>query len=266
MKKVIIYAYYMKEESDYNLEFFVKFELKYREDIDYIIVINGFEYGKNIIFPELNNLKIIKRENKGFDFGAYNCALKYIEDNNKYYDYYIFLNCSVFGPILPSYYLKYCNQHWSKIFTDKINDKVKLVGTTIVCLPTFDLGGSGPKIEGFFFVVDNISLQLLKNKKSIFCDHITFKDCIVNGEYGLSRCIFENGYTIDCMIPKYQNIDWTKSKNHKLNNCIHPSRFNSFYGNSINPYDVIFHKWLWKNESNFVNFDIVFDYVNSFDF
>ena len=30
---------------------------------------------------------------------------------------------------------------------------------------------------------------------------------IVNGEYGLSKCILENGYSIDCMLPKYQNID-----------------------------------------------------------
>ena len=66
---------------------------------------------KNIVFPDLKNLTIIKRENIGFDFGAHNCALNYIEKNNKYYDYYIFLNSSVFGPILPRHYLKYCNEH-----------------------------------------------------------------------------------------------------------------------------------------------------------
>ena len=45
----------------------------------------------------------------------------------------------------------------------KINELVKLVGTTIVCLPHTDAGGYGPKVEGFFFMVDNIGLNLLKS-------------------------------------------------------------------------------------------------------
>lgn len=36
-------------------------------------------------------------------------------------------------------------------FYKKINDIVKLVGTTIVCLPQWDAGGYGPKVEGFFY-------------------------------------------------------------------------------------------------------------------
>ena len=59
MKSVIIYTYFSSPSSDYNLDFFVKKELSYKDNIDYIIVINGYVYNENINFPNLNNLKIL---------------------------------------------------------------------------------------------------------------------------------------------------------------------------------------------------------------
>jgi hypothetical protein len=259
MKSVVIYTYFNSESSNYNLSFFVKKELTFKENIDYIIVINGVNYDNNIIFPDISNLTIIKRENIGFDFGGHNSALNYIKSNNKHYDYYFFMNSGVIGPILPHYYQ---DSHWSNIFIKKINEKVKLVGTTIVCLPSYDAGGSGPKVEGFFFMTDNIGLQLFINQGNIFFNHPNKYSAVVYGEYGISNCIFKNGYSIDCMLRKYQNIDWTDSKNHFFNNCNHPSRKNSFYNNSINPYEVIFHKWFWHKLDN-VNFDIIEQHVNN---
>jgi len=258
MKSVIIYTYFSSPSSDYNLNFFVRKELSYKDNIDYIIVINGYSYNENIKFPILDNLTILKRENTGFDFGGHNCALEYIGSQSKIYDYYFFMNSGVIGPIVPHYFTE---PHWTNIFIKKINDIVKLVGTTIVCLPNTDAGGYGPKVEGFFFMVDNIGLSLLRNQQNIFCNHEIKESAIINGEYGLSTCILENGYSIDCMLPKYQNIDWTNNMNYMLNNNIHPSRHNSFYGESINPYDVIFHKWFWHN-ADLVNFDIIKQYIN----
>jgi TonB-dependent SusC/RagA subfamily outer membrane receptor len=65
------------------------------------------------------------------------------------------------------------------------------------------------------------------------------------------------------MLPKYQNIDWLNDANYNLNNNLHPSRKNTFYGYSINPYDVIFHKWFW-HERDDVNFDIIKQYVDEY--
>jgi hypothetical protein len=259
MKSVVIYTYYKSESSNYNLSFFCKTELTYKNNIDYIIVINGFDYHESIIFPTLDNLTIIKRENIGFDFGGHNSALEYIEENKKIYDYYFFMNSGVIGPIIPHYFIE---THWTNIFINKINETVKLVGTTIVCLPNFDAGGYGPKVESFFFMVDQIGLDLLKNEKTIFCNHLDKFSAVINGEYGLSNCVLRNGYSIDCMLRKYQNIDWRNKNNYNLNNNIHPSRNKSFYNNSINPYEVIFHKWYWDSKEN-VNFDIIEQYVNN---
>jgi len=261
MSSVIIYTYFSSPSSDYNLDFFVKKELSSKDNIDYIIVINGFNYNETIQFPNLTNLTILKRENVGYDFGGHKYALDYIDNNNKKYDYYFFLNSGVIGPIIPHYFTE---THWTNIFIRKINEHVKLVGTTIVCLSHTDSGGYGPKVEGFFFMVDNIGLNLLKNQQNIFCNHKDKCDDIINGEYGLSNCIFKNGYSIDCMIPKYQNIDWTNNINYNLNNNMHPSRKNSFYGYSINPYDVIFYKWHWHYNDT-VNFEIIKQYVDDFN-
>lgn len=258
MSSVIIYTYFSSHPANYNLSYFVKKELSYKDNIDYIIVINGYNYDETIQFPNLPNLTILKRENVGYDFGGHNHALEYIEKQSKNYDYYFFMNSGVIGPIIPHYFTE---THWTIVFIKKINERVKLVGTTIVCLPYNDPGGYGPKVEGFFFMVDNIGLNLLKKQKNIFCNHNDKRSAIVNGEYGLSNCIFKNGFSIDCMLPKYQNIDWTNNDNYKLNNNIHPSRRNSFYGYSINPYDVIFHKWHWHNNAN-VNFEIIKQYVD----
>jgi hypothetical protein len=260
MSSVIIYTYFSSKSSDYNLNFFVKKELSYKDNIDYIVVINGYNYDKTIQFPNLPNLTILTRENIGFDFGGHNYALEYIETQSKKYDYYFFMNSGVIGPIIPHYFTE---THWTNIFIKKINERVKLVGTTIVCLPPNDAGGYGPKVEGFFFMVDNIGLNLLKNQKNIFCNHVDKYSAIVHGEYGLSTCILNNGFSIDCMLPKYQHIDWTNKNNYNLNNNIHPSRKNSFYGYSINPYDVIFHKWYWHKEDT-VNFEIIKQYVYDF--
>ena len=112
-------------------------------------------------------------------------------------------------------------------------------------------------------MTDNIGLNLMKNEKNIFCDHANKTDDIINGEYGISNCILKHGYSIDCMLRKYQNINWRDANNYNLNCNIHPSRKNSFYGESINPYDVIFHKWFWHDLEH-VNFDIIKQYVNSY--
>jgi len=265
MKSVIIYTYFNSPSSNYNLSFFCKKELTYKDNIDYIIVINGFDCAESIIFPKIDNLFIIRRENVGFDFGGHNSALEFIEKNNKKYDYYFFMNSGVIGPILPTNAPD--TTHWTNKFIKKINDTVKLVGTTIVCLPHTDAGGYGPKVEGFCFMTDQIGLDTMKKKKDIFYNHTTFYDDIIKGEYGLSNCILKNGYSIDCMLKKYENIDWRDTRNHNLNNNIHPSRKNSFYGESINPYEVIFHKWYWKYDpTNTVNFEIIEDYVKTHKF
>ena len=262
MKSVIIYTYFFSASSNYNLAFFVKKELQDRSDIDYIIVINGFICDEAIQFPSLSNLTIIKRPNEGYDFGGHHSGLEFLANRKKTYDYYFFMNSGVIGPILPNYWdLLTPRIHWSSLFIQKITDVVKVVGTTIVCLPGYDAGGYGPKVEGFFFMTDAVGLSVLEKEGTIFRNHATKYDAIVQGEYGVSRAILKHGYSIDCMLPKYQNIDWRDPKNHTHNENRHPSRKGTYFGQSIQPYEVIFHKWFWHGEET-VQFETIRDYVS----
>jgi len=254
MSSVIIYTYFSSPSADYNLDFFVKKELSYKNNIDYIIVINGYNYNKNIVFPTIANLTILKRPNHGYDFAGHNHALKYIKSHSKTYDYYFFMNSGVIGPILHE---NFKEAHWTNVFIKKINNRVKLVGTTIVAKKP------KPIVEGFFFMVDKIGLELLKKHKTIFSNHSNKNSAVNNAEFQLAKCILNNKYTIDCMLPRYKGVNWRNPKNYNLNNGRFPSRKNYFYGRSINPFDVIFHKWFWHSSPN-VNFEIVKKYVDDF--
>lgn len=247
MKTLISYAYYETMQSIYNLKYFIEKGIQEREDIDYIIVINGFNCQVNI--PKYKNCKIISRENKGYDFGAHYASLKSINLEN--YNYFIFLNSGVIGPIL-----KEDTANWVEIFTNKIDNDVKLVGISIFCTPLWDDGGEGPKVEGFFFCTDTLGVKILLKENTIFFDHPTKYSAIINAEYRMSKCILSNNYNISCMLSKYKNIDWKDRKNWNKNFFQPPTRYKTFYGNNIDPYEVIFHKWFWKDHKT-VNFEII---------
>lgn len=257
-KTLIVYTYYSSDPSNFNLYYFIKNGIIDDKNIQYIIVINGHkcEIENDGKIPNCHNLKVIHRDNTGYDFGGHAEALEYERKAGHTYDYYFFMNSGSFGPIIPHYLNGNSEVNWTDIFINKINDKVKLVGTTIVCLAGFDAAGYGPKIEGYFFMTDKIGLDLLLAEKTIFTNHSSKNLAVINGEFGLSNCIIRNGYTIDCMIKEYQNIDWTDKKNWDKNNKQYPSRHNSFYGKSLNPYDQIFYKWYWHDQP-LVCYDII---------
>ena len=261
----IIYAYYETSSAIYNLEFYIKTALTNDSNYLYIFVINGEKCSIDI--PVQSNIVILKRNNIGFDFGAHAHAIRYLLNKctttNKIEDlsikYFIFMNCGVIGPFLPVYYPK--NLHWSNIFIDRLNDQIKLVGTTIVCLPAHDKGGYGPKIEGFCFCSDKIGLSLLVKNGTVFTDHASKIDAIINGEFQLTKVILDNGYNIDCLLYKYQNIDWRDSNNYNLNNYKYPSRSGSYDDISIHPFEVVFHKWYWNYDSTNT---VLFNYVDKY--
>lgn len=59
------------------------------------------------------------------------------------YRYFMFLNSSVRGPFYPSFQPQ--GWAWPRAFTDRLSADVKVVASSIVCLPEVDAGGFGPK-------------------------------------------------------------------------------------------------------------------------
>lgn len=245
METVILYTYFETPQTIFNFNFYSQTGIEKSDKVLYVITING--YRCSIDIPDYPNVIVLKRENIGFDFGAHGYALEWLANKNMTFNSYVFINSSVVGPFLPTYYPK--TQHWSTIFTSKITDSVKLVGTVISCLSRDDSGGYGPKVAGYCFATDNVGLNILLNHKTIFKNHETKFDAIM-AEYGTTTAIINAGYTIDCLMYRYENIDWTDKDNWSIYENVFPDRLDTNDGISIHPFEVVFQKWYWAHHPN----------------
>ncbi len=174
------------EKLDYaqRLEFFIEFGVNSESDgaanVDYLFIIQGHVCSAKLP-THLPNVMVISRNNTCYDYGGVGRAIEYIHEHVRAsllilcsdglmrthfqyfsqptrrqafhnelaiwdrYAHFIVLNPSAIGPILPRYWPS--EIHWSRIFTDKLNAQVKLVGSALVCLPPKNRGGYGPKVH-----------------------------------------------------------------------------------------------------------------------
>ncbi len=105
MKRLAIYVYHNEQGviEDYAL-YYLKSLLEVSDEI--IVVINGTINADELL--KLNNpfIKIIQRENEGYDFWAYRAGFLSIgSEKLKTFDEIIFANSSVYGPIYPFFEL-----------------------------------------------------------------------------------------------------------------------------------------------------------------
>jgi hypothetical protein len=125
-KYICIYAYYEKNITYLkNFQFFLCNGLL--PNIDYYFVINGeCSFSIDDFLKDIDvNYLIIKKENTGYDFGAWSCVLNSLQTK---YDYYIFINASVRGPI----YSTANNKNWLSEYLQLFNTKdIRLVGISI---------------------------------------------------------------------------------------------------------------------------------------
>jgi hypothetical protein len=247
-KCVCIYAYYEKDEKyKENLKFFLN-NGGILDNIDYYIVING---SCSISIPKRNNITVIYRENKGYDFGAWNyCINNFI---NKKYDYYIFINTSVRGP-----YLNNKNTDWLKEFLKLFNTKdVKLVGTSINIRNKYNMYNKHiplslkkiskydipyTHVQSMFFILNNEGFNYLKKNKFFKTDFYNFKDLIINKEWEMSQLILNNNWNINCILSKYRDYDYRTIKKNFNPSGEDPYYKNAYFGKTIDPYEVIFFK------------------------
>jgi hypothetical protein len=241
-KYCCIYAYYEKDNLyKSNFEYFLNNGIL--DNVDYYIVING-DYKVNISIR--NNITILERENKGYDFGAYSYVIKKI---NKNYDYYIFLNATVKGPYLED------NNKWLEIFLSLFNTNVKLVGCSICYTNTNN------KLKDIIVGKDNIYFVqtpffIIKNDFFTYLNDINFFDedelnnttdleyVIFNKEIKLSYLCYQFGGNINCYLKKYRNLDY-RNLNYDINSSSFngdPYFTNCYFCNTIQPNDVIFYK------------------------
>lgn len=207
------------------------------DNVDFIIIYNNtstidFELPKN------KNVMFLFRENIGYDFGGWSDAL--LKDNlYEKYNYFIFVNSSVVGPFIPSYY----KEKWTSIFIDGLKDNVKLFGSTInTCYNPIEKS----HVQSYIFSMDKNTLQYL-----IDCDIFSitnyaksFHEAIWNKEVLMSRKIIDNGWNIGCLFPQYKNIDFTfKTKQpHEYNMTFFDDATMPYFKHLWNEYQLVFIK------------------------
>lgn len=207
MKIAVIYSFYKVND---NVHYFIHHSKRRTnmKDTEYIFVSSDIENYKLHDYINSSVDKLIFRENEKLDFGSYALVInKYLDIKN--YDYFIFLNDTIRGPILN-------NVDWIYQMTSLINDEVKLVGQTI---NVKDLISWNPfknsHVQSYCFCLDNVSLQLLINNH--FFDYIPEDkaDIINEKEIGMSRLIIKNNYNIASVLNIYKGYDFRKLEDKK---------------------------------------------------
>jgi len=236
----LLYAYFEKNELyKNNFKFFL--ENGILDHVDYYIIINGH---CSVEIPQKKNIKILIRENIGYDFGAYSHGIKNLENN---YQYIFFMNTSVCGPY-------YKDKNWTHYFIPLFSGDVKVVGTSInIC--TWDhpllkiLYGNGPysHVQTMFFGITNEYLTYLKsidffNQETI--NQLDFESLIIRKEIGLSQIALKNNWNINCNLMLYKNLDY-RNITKDINPTSHegdPYYQKAFFGMTIEPQQVVFFK------------------------
>lgn len=247
-ENLVLYAYFEKDDIyRNNLRLFLKNGLC--KECDYIFVING---ECSIRIPDMPNIKVMKRENTHYDFGAYEHALNNTDLTQ--YKFFIFLNTSVRGPFLPIY----ANIKWYDAFINLIRGDIKLVGTTINALNSYTIhshifkemtGISIPHthVQSQIFAMDLECLSYLMNDTDLFSNYDyknTMDGFIARKEIMMSQLVLKHGWNISAILPEYQNIDFRYLDKY-LNNSGYnhdPCLPNSCFGRTLHPYDCIFIK------------------------
>ena len=189
-----------------------------------------------------------RAENEGMDIAAHNVTLMYLKHlgNIQTYKYFMFLNSSVKGPFFPKWVPK--NWHWTRAFTDRLSDVVKAASASLTCLPSIDAGGPGPRLESWAFAVDSLGLDLLM-QGGVF-DIRSCKLCpdgvVVQGEYGLTKVLFDHGYNVATLLSMYPyDIDWRDPQHWSCNDNVHPSRHGTYDHITMHPFETVFVKSSW---------------------
>jgi hypothetical protein len=132
-----------------SLQYFLELGVSAEDPVDYVFIIQGF-ISPGVAIPEhYPNVRVLRRPNTCFDYGAFGAAINWLgglDAIERKYDHFIFLNPTALGPILPKFWPE--NRHWSEIFTSRLKYNVHAVSVNMICVPEYAGHGWGPMLEG----------------------------------------------------------------------------------------------------------------------
>lgn len=233
-KTLVLYVFHQYNE---RVGYFFKNCIFEDVNTDFIVISND----KNTILDVPEYVKTLHRDNIGYDFGGWSDALL-TNDLYKNYDNFIFVNSSVSGPFIPSYY----NGKWTEIYINGLKDNVKLFGSTInTCGNPLEIS----HVQSYIFSTDKTTLEYLINCEifSITNYEKNFQDCINHREIRMSRKILENNWNIGSLQSYFKDLDFTFSsktpeecKNEYL--FLDDTMYQQYRGSIWNEHELVFIK------------------------
>lgn len=198
-KKDKILVLYVFHQYNDRVRYFINHAVFKDPDVDFVLISNNPD--TQIRLPSY--VRLIKRENIGYDFGGWSDALEQEGGGLDRYKYVIFANSSIIGPYIRK------KKEWPYILTDGLKDDVKLFGVTINTLGHPDIFSH---VQSYLFALDVETVKMLMNEHILCtCHHAeTFQDAITHKEIGMSRKILEHGGNISATSTYYHGIDFRK--------------------------------------------------------
>ena len=199
-KVLVLFVFHIYND---RVKAFLSNALFYDTHTDFVIISNDKDAKVNIPSNTLTNVRVIYRDNIGYDFGGWSDALL---QNNLYmkYDRFIFVNSSVSGPFLPAGY----RGKWTDIYLDGLQGNIKLFGSTINTIKD-PLHSS--HVQSYIFAMDKDTLEYLIDSEifSTTAYAKDFQEAIVKKEMLMSRKILENNWNIGSLLKLYKGVDFT---------------------------------------------------------
>lgn len=232
MEKIAVL--YVFHQFNNRVQYFIKNAIFLDDGVDFIVICNDTKCNYDNLFPEY--VKIIYRENIGYDFGGWSHAILNYGLHDKY-NKFIFVNSSVIGPFLDD---KNKNTLWTKLYTDKLSNNIKLFGSTINMNAAYD---NLPHVQSYIFCMDSCTLKYL-----IDCEIFSLKntakslnDAVNQKEILMSRKIIDNNWNIGCLLNIYKGIDFRTNNPIDAifkNDLMYPRYHNKLWSE----YEIIFMK------------------------
>jgi len=216
MRTLVVYVLHEYTEL---VKKFINNALFQDKHVDFVFVCNN-----QIEFAVPEYVKVIYRENKGHDFGAWSEGLL---NRTQDYDYYICVNSTVDGP--------YYKGNWTTLYTEALTDDMRLFGSTINCctgpwckqFPYW----SGPHVQTYIFSMTHETMLYL-SAEGIFSltNYTTDKiETVFKKEIGMSKKILDKGWNIGCRMYRYKYTDFRSTNYNWLDDLMYPEYENMYW-------------------------------------
>jgi hypothetical protein len=258
---LLIYQVFEKNEIfKNNIKIFIN-SISHTKDVDYLLLLTG---DTSIQYPQYENVKYFYFSNQGLDYGAYQRLFSFYKINSKY-NYIVFLNSSVLGPIFRD------QTNWVNHYISLLSNQVKLVGSSIndcgqifsSTIKYFEQQSNScvPHVQSYIFVMERPTLEYLISK-NLFKEVYLGRDEIIREfEMKMSRLILEKDWNIGSIL-KDQTGEYNKWKF----NCNPSSKIgdplykNGYYSRTLLPDELVF----IKPERNLYNYCRLLNMMFSF--